>query len=379
MSSEWGQAVNFSGSHGNELIEIRLALREDNEGLLALTRATPMAGNIALRIDRDPDFFALLYARGEPVVYVAVCEQEIIGCFSAVIHEAYVRGALERICHAQDLKVHPRFMGRRISLRLIAAIESHLRQEKIDLCFSLVARGNRRVEPVLDGRHGTPREVHLGQFLVDQLLPSPFRPRELRYRIDLAKREDLPAIASMLDIQSRARQFAPRIQAADLEPALEVDRPEGFARMLVAWDGNEIVATLTMEDTSHLRQNVLMGVPKSLSFALAALQIVAAPFPGFNIPRIGRPLTMLYIRHTAFTGGHIAALRSLVCEARVTAFRRRYTFLSAGLHERDPQRAALHGLPGFTFHSLSMATSLLTPDRVKGLIGEVPYEDFALV
>jgi len=49
------------------------------------------------------------------------------------------------------------------------------------------------------------------------------------------------------------------------------------------------------------------------------------------------------------------------------------------LHERDPLRTAVSGFPGFTFHSLAMATSLLTPDRVKGLVSEVPYEDFALV
>ncbi len=37
-------------------IEIREATESDNAGLLALTRATPMGGTIALRIDRDPDF-----------------------------------------------------------------------------------------------------------------------------------------------------------------------------------------------------------------------------------------------------------------------------------------------------------------------------------
>jgi hypothetical protein len=34
---------------------------------------------IALRIDREPDFFALLRARGEAVIYVATHDQEVIG------------------------------------------------------------------------------------------------------------------------------------------------------------------------------------------------------------------------------------------------------------------------------------------------------------
>ena len=47
-----------------ERVEIREAVETDNEALLALTRATPMDGTISLRIDRDPDFFALLRLRG---------------------------------------------------------------------------------------------------------------------------------------------------------------------------------------------------------------------------------------------------------------------------------------------------------------------------
>src|SRR5580698_2361018 len=59
-------------------IEIRPATQADNEGLLALSPATPMARTIALRIDRDPDFFALLRMRSESIVYVAVRGCEVI-------------------------------------------------------------------------------------------------------------------------------------------------------------------------------------------------------------------------------------------------------------------------------------------------------------
>jgi predicted N-acetyltransferase YhbS len=359
-----------------DAIEIRLAGPTDNEGLLALTRATPMAGTIALRIDRDPDFFALLRARGEAVVYVATYRGQIIGCMSAALHMAYVSGVPERICHVGDLKVHPQFTGRRLSLRLIAAIEAHLRGEGIDLCFSLVARGNHRVVPVLDGRHGTPKEVDLGEFIVDQLLPSPFRARSRRYRIEVAVEDDLAEIAAMLEDACRWRQFGPQISVQDIAPPLQ---PDHFLRMLVARDAGRIVATLTLEDTSRLRQNVLIGIPGRLRVALGVLQVLTLPIPRLSVPRIGQPLTMLHVRHMACAQGHELAMRSLIAEARVEAFGRRYTFLSVGLHERDPLRTAVTGFAGFRFHSLAMATSLITPNRVHGLISEVPYEDFALV
>src|ERR1700756_4583919 len=94
-------------------IAIRPATDADNDALLRLTRATPMGGRIALRIDREPDFFALLRARGATVVYVATHDEEVIGCLSAAIHSSYVRGTLERIAHVGDMKVHPNFRGQR--------------------------------------------------------------------------------------------------------------------------------------------------------------------------------------------------------------------------------------------------------------------------
>jgi hypothetical protein len=49
-----------------------------------------------------------------------------------------------------------------------------------------------------------------------------------------------------------------------------------------------------------------------------------------------------------------------------------------GLHERDPLRCVVVGIPRFTFTSRAVATSLITPNRVKSLVNQVPYEDFAL-
>ena len=360
-------------------IEIREAVAADNEALLALTRVTPMAGRISLRIDRDPDFFALPRARGEIIVFVATCQGLVIGCMSASIHRAYVCGVAEKMAHANDLKVHPLFTGKRLALRLISAVENYLRVQGVDLVFNLVADGNQRVMVLAEGRHGTPVQVMLGRFFVDQLLPSPFRRRSERYRVEQARGEDLPEIAAMLDRSGRERNFAPPVTAADLKERVASPASGSFRKMMVVRDAGRVVATLTVEDTQSLRQNVLIGLPMSLRFALGVLRALALPVPGLKIPRIGAPLAILYVRFLACAEGHEAALRSLIAEARVEAFRRRSTFLSVGLHERDPLRFVVAGIPRFSFTSRAMATSLITPDRVKSLVDQVSYEDFALV
>src|SRR5258708_7925057 len=193
-------------------IEIREATDADNEALLALTRVTPMGGRIALRIDRDPDFFSLLRARGDAVVYVAVHEHDVIGCLSAAIHTSYVRGKLEKIAHVGDMKVHPHFRGKGVTLRLIAALQVHLQAEGVDVCFSLVADGNKPVMTIAEGRDGTPAQGQLGRFFVYELIPSPFRRRSRKYVAGAALEHDLPGIAEILDRPSLTRNFSPLIE-----------------------------------------------------------------------------------------------------------------------------------------------------------------------
>ena len=211
-------------------IEIREATNGDNDALLALTKATPMGGRIALRIDRDPDFFALLRARGDAVVYVATHNQDVIGCLSAAIHSSYVCGTLERIAHVGDMKVHPNFRGRRVTLRLIAALQVHLQSEGVDVCFSLVADGNKPVMTIAEGKHGTPAEVQLGRFFVEELIPSPFRRRSRRYLIEPACEQDLPEITTILDGLSRKMNFAPPVRSDDLHRLIEPDRIGCFSQ-----------------------------------------------------------------------------------------------------------------------------------------------------
>src|SRR5205823_2940489 len=112
---------------------------------LALTRATPMRGTIALRVDRDPDFFRLLRLRGETKVLVATSDGELAACASGTTTTAFIGRRPEKVGYAGDLKVHPRFAGNRLVPRLIGEVVEHLQSQGVDLILSLVAEGNRRV------------------------------------------------------------------------------------------------------------------------------------------------------------------------------------------------------------------------------------------
>lgn len=358
-------------------VVIREATGADNDALLALTRVTPMDGRIALRIDRDPDFFALLRRRGEPIVLVATCADHVIGCISAAIHQAYVGGLLEKIAHVGDLKVHPLFTGKRLSSRLMTGLKSHLKQAGVDLCVGLVAEGNHRMTPISAGRDGTHVGVQLGRFIVEQLIARPMRRRHSRYALEEAASADLPEIAAMLDDTYRRQQFAPRVTVEHLSSSNMHEVP--FACRMVARHAGRVVATLALEDTYPLRQNVLIGTPRTVRWAMAAARPLGLLLPGLTIPRLGCPIKTLYVRHMACAPDCMDALRLLVDDARGRAFRHGFTFLSVGLHERDPLRSAVAGRARITFHSLMVSASLLTEGRLADVSSLIPYEDFALV
>ena len=361
-------------------VAIRAATDADNEALLALTRVTPMEGRIALRIDREPDFFALLRRRGAAIVFVATCESQVIGSISAAVHPAYVHGALEKVAHIGDLKVHPRFAGRRLSSRLMSALECHLKEAGVDLCVALIAEGNRRMTPICAGRDGLPAGVPLGRFVVQQLIARPARRRPSRYPIEEAAASDLPAVAALLDGIYRERQFAPRVSVEELSSGDGTRSCETApACRLVARDGGRLVATLALEDTYALRQNILIGAPRTVRWAMTAARPLGRLLPQLSIPRLGGPIRTLYVRHMACSPDGVDALRLLLDDARGRAFRHGFTFLSVGLHERDPLRRAVDGGAGITFHSLAVVGSLLTQGRLANLNSQIPYEDFALV
>ncbi len=360
--------------------EIREARESDNDDLLALTRATPMAGTISLRIDRDPDFFALLRLRGEGKVFIAVRGgREVVGCISAALRTAYIAGNPETVAYIADMKVHPRVSGTRTALRLMQALETYVRSTSVDLCFSVVAQGNHRAMSLFEGRLGIPPWVPLGRFLVDELIPSPFTNSRGPYSIEPAGPQHLPEIAALLDRFHRVRQFAPRLSEDEIARALSSNADEPFSKTLLARAGNRIVATLTLYDTLPVKRNVLLDAPAPMRALLPLARIAAAPFSRVSIPRIGDPLHLLYARYLACKDEHQRALKQLLAHARAEAFARKFTFLALGLHQQDPLRILTRGIPKVTFTSLAFAASLTAPKRLEALRSGIPFEDYALV
>jgi ribosomal protein S18 acetylase RimI-like enzyme len=351
-----------------------LAIREagpnDNEALIALAREAPMQGAFSLRIEREPDFFGLQHLRGAGPVLVAESDRQVVGCIAIALRSVYVEGIPETVAYVGDLKVHPAFSGSRAALKLILSTADFIRARGVDLVVCVVAHGNERAFAVLlEGRCGTPKFHSLGRFQVYQLLPRPIGISHGSYEVREASVADAPLIRELVRRFNKSYQFAP---AAGAE--------EGTLRRLVAWKDDELVATLSTFDPHHLKQTVVTRMPPGLGLAVRALRAVSSVVPLFSFPMVGEPVSMLYLRHLACRGDHHAALGLLVQEVRRQAFQQRYSFVSVGVHERDPLRRLFRFMPRYSFVSHALVTSLRGErGSLDGILSGVAMEDFALV
>jgi hypothetical protein len=352
-------------------LEIGAAVPADNDGLLALTRLTPMGGRIALRIDRDPDFFALVRHRGRSEVFVALRDGEVAASFSITLAEVYAGGRVRRGAYMADLKARPGLSFTRVLPRLLHTAGEYVKKHDVELVWCVVAAGNQRVAPLFAGRSGLPPFVPAGRFIVDELVNiGVIGAARSAYVIDEASPSDMEALDLLRTSFNRTRELAP------VSPA---DAPDGTLARLVARHGSRIVAALDLFDPDRLKHNVLLGAPLSTRLLLAVLRPVSNAFGGPRLPRIGEPVRLAYIRHFACEDQHTAAFAALVVRARAIAASHGFTFTAIGLHERDPLRSSLAWMPRFSFSSFSYVASLQSGSALDALRSGVLIQDYSCV
>ncbi|PSR14071.1 MAG: hypothetical protein DA408_15670 [Bacteroidetes bacterium] len=349
---------------------IREATDRDNKALLQLTRLNPMKGVISLCIDRQPDFFALLKKRGESIVLVAVKNEQLTGVLSASKHLVWFNKKPVPVYYIADFKVHPAFRGSTTGLRLAKNMYEMIREKGAGLVFCTIADGNDRILPFFKGRLGLPVFKTVGKFRVLQIIPSPVRP-QVPFSV-----EDRTGSSPDFPLKSFYHQFFQKYQ---LGPVVE-EEDLADCRHLIMVENGSIKAAISLMDTSHLKQHVVVGLPSYLKVVSTISRWAAKILPVRPFPKIGQPILMWNIRYFGYLDGYEDALFKLIKVARRLAWEQKIRFLSIGLHERDPLLHRFKKIPHIPFSSHGMlATFNQKPNQVDEVAAGIPFEDFALV
>lgn len=327
---------------------VRRAAPGDNDALIALASACPMEGEIALCVDRAPDFFALNRLEGErwEVALAEAGEGGVAGCVALSSRRAYLRGAPADTFYTGDLKVHPDRRGGPAADALELWVRDTAAAEDPDRPIMLtILAGNAPMERRMAGPRGLPR---LDPFATirSHAIPLLHRRREGvdGVRVAPATRSDLDEMAGLWARVAPGRQLAPVLDAGSL--ANWVERAPGLALhdYLVARDGNgRIGGFVAFWDQTPLKTLRVTGYSRRLAAVRAGLNVAARVVGTAPIPRVGEPLTCRTAVHLCVPADRPAVLRALVLDA-YHRWRGRASVLLVGLDRRDPLTAGLGGL-----------------------------------
>lgn len=350
---------------------IREARAVDNDQLLLLTRLTPMDGKVKMRMDREPDFFALTRERGDSVVLVAEEESRIIGVISASEREVYCLGEKRKVWLVAGFKAHPDRREHQVSYHLTLALKKELQARGADLVFCTVVEGNEKVRPFLEGRLGFPPFDRMGQYLIRLLTPRPFSyspPSQFDFSREESSSPNLEAF------------YHRRFQQDYAWSVAYVERICHHCEHLIARLDGEIVAAISIFDPKPWKQVVITDAPLSYRLLLFFSRQLARVLPQLPCLRLHEPLPILDVRLLACREDQTPALRSLLQQARRLAWQRKYMIMAAGLDARDPLNQIFRGIPSLStrlnaYFSNHTANDDLLDEIQRGLI----LEDYSIL
>ena len=336
---------------------LRLALPEDEPGLLALARSCAMAGAVTIRTEREPRFLALSELQGAPT-HVVVAEEHgrIVACAAAAIREVYVSGRPTRAAYLGDLRIAPDARGGTLLWRIHRVVAELLRGSGVDLAYTTIIDGNTAAAALRGARRGLPLYRPLGRIRVCAISDARRRPGDVRVRVDRADAADLPQIASALDAFTSRHEFAPvwtteRLQAAvSSTPGLTIDR------FFVAREGGAVVGVLAAWDQEAIQRRRLLRYGRRAAAYRAILALRARARHRPALPSPGELVRELHVTHVGIGDDRPDVFEALLHAAWDT-FADRYHFLTFGLGEDHPLLRALRSFDHGAFHTVLHAVA----------------------
>lgn len=327
-------------------VQLRDATPGDNDALRAIAASSPMEGDIALTVTREPDFFQLNRLEGERWrVGVAEAAGRVVGCVMAAERLTYLNGEVRRTLYAGDLKVDPAVRGRGVA----DALSGWARDAFADMAgpdapiLMTILGGNRAMERRTRGRGGMPhfkRFATLRVFSIPLLVPRAFADAHLQ--ISPATADDVDEMMSLWRRVAPGRQFAPELTPERFTSWLTLAPGLDLSDYRLARDRTgQLLGFVAWWDQARFKQLRVLRYSPRLRIARTVVNRVASVTGGVPLPDVGAVLRYRTAVHVCVKEPSV--LRALLRGAHRELRRARYAFATIGLDVRDPLCDALDG------------------------------------
>lgn len=350
------------------MITYRLATNNDNQQLIELTAASGMIGETALRIDRKPDFFKLLNMRGETKVFLALDNETIIGSLCVSLQHVYIGGQIFPLHYIGDFKIAETYRNKGIGLQLCNEMADYLLSIGADLAFLNFSKGNTKPVSFFKNRPNVPDFDNIGVFNIHQFIGKKKKALHSRYKIELS-----PVTSELLEfLNFHYRKY-------ELGSVITKEKLEDTHIFIIRHE-NKIRAAMCLADTMNVKQNVVIKLSWKNKFLLLLVNMVARLLGISKMPALHQPVRMMYIKYLALNNYDKQMVKLLIDQARNVVYEKMYSFVSIGLHEKDPLHACFSGLFKLTFNSVGMLVSIKNNrELIEKVKQGIPFEDYSLV
>ncbi|MEO7368582.1 MAG: GNAT family N-acetyltransferase [Gemmatimonadaceae bacterium] len=332
--------------------EVRQATEADNRGLLALSASCSMRGDISLRFQREPDFFALSRLEGSDwSVDVIDAVDRIAGCVGTSIREVYINGQPTRTGYVGDLKVHPahRDHGTADSLSNQAGYRMESLPDGSPALITVLA-GNSAMEKRLSGERGLDR-FHWLATIRSYSIPILWKRRAKRSRVymvvERAKWSDIGAMVELWTRVGLTRQFAPLFDETTLADWIRSAPGLDISSYLLARSSNgELIGFMALWDQSSFKQMYVEKYSRKMAVVAALSNAIAPRVGGARLVAPGEQMRLQTVAHVCVPRERPDILEWLIVTAHNDVRHTGCAFFNVGLDIADPLSVAVEGMFG---------------------------------
>lgn len=284
-------------------VRFGFATAEDDPAIRRLLRESPMAGQIRLTFEREPDYFRGAGLVGGDDQTIVAYENDHLVCMGrATRRECWVNGQSTRTGYLAELRMAASAGGRFGVLRDGYRFFLGQSGDDVAVYFTSIAADNERARRVLErGVRGMPTYTFLAEL---NTVLIPVRKRVLRTSqlpVEAATKECVPGIVRLLNESARRYQLA-AVWTEEKVHSL-ARHGMGLDRFLLVREGAKLVAAGALWDQRPFRQTVVRGYARSLAVAKPFLNVLA---PLLGIPRLpgrGSAVASAYLSPCGFAEG----------------------------------------------------------------------------
>jgi hypothetical protein len=322
-----------------------IATPADDAALRELLAATPMDGRISIAFLREPSYFAAAAVEGRAVQVGVARDREsgrIVGMGSRSISERFVNEERLSVGYLSGLRLLPELRGQAALLARGYRFLRRLHEDRNATYYvTTIAADNEVARNILtSGRAGLPIYHPCGDYCTLTMLASRLvangTPHRETTQIRPANESDRIAILKFLNNNGPARNFFPSYESGDLFTT--GGRLRGLApdRILLAFQGNEIVGTLGCWDQRAFKQIVVHGYRAWLRAARPLHNFWAKLRNRPTLPAAGSTLNTSIAAIPVIRHNDRDVFRQLLTTLLCRMAAQGLPMLLLGLHESDP-------------------------------------------